>query len=226
MWPLSRFSAAIRVSFREGQNQTLMEQDEREETVLMECCGSSHPFDSCHVSMTWRPEEIRCFIIGENPGSPGKPYFYDPIPSYGRDQVEVRRRLLPALVAAKLINSPTREAFRESGFFFDHAIRCQLGQQVVRVEGYLAKRYQSSLARRATHLQPWIEVASKVWMIGYVALAAVTHLYHREIGWLDAIPSTGQELNSKFFVSPYFTRFMKDDVVTAITERFKTFLQR
>lgn len=72
-------------------------------------------------------------MIGESPGAPGSPCFYDPIPPEG-DPVLVRRLLLRALTQANLLSSPTLESFKDAGFVFDHAIREQLDMTHVEIE--------------------------------------------------------------------------------------------
>jgi hypothetical protein len=191
---------------------------------MEECCGSEHPYDSRHVRASWYPSSIKCLVIGENPGVPGSPYFYDPIPKYGADPVEVRRYLLPALVRVHLMESPTLEAFREAGFLFDHAIRCQLDQAVTKVEWKLAKEFQSDRAHQAAHLKPIIDQAVKVWIMGHVARDAVTHLCTSPamIKRFKKLTPPYVE-NPKMFVSAYFTRFMKERQVDEVLERFKEF---
>src|SRR5262249_50454704 len=110
------------------------------------CCRGFHPFDSRRVRQRWWPEKVHCLLVGESPGPPGADYFYDPVPDHARDPIVVRRLLLPGLVATGLLDSPTIEAFREAGFAFDHAIRCQLPTATIKQEHKLARRYASSKA--------------------------------------------------------------------------------
>lgn len=190
----------------------------------MKCGGMGHPFDRCRVATDWFPQELQCLIVGENPGSPGKPYCYDPIQEYMRDLVEVRRRLLPALVQHKLMSSATREAFRDAGFLFDHAIRCQMDQDLIRLESKLAKQHRSKLVSQSTHLAPLIAKVPKVWIMGYLALAAVTKICWKEIVYNYGIHPNGRVVNDKFLLSPYFNRFSKESDIMAIRSNFKQFI--
>jgi hypothetical protein len=137
----------------------------------------------------------------------------------------VRRHLLAGFVRHKLISSATREDFRDGGFLFDHAIRCQLKQDLIRCEAELAKVHKSQLVSQSVHLAPIIIAnASKVWIMGYLALAAVSKISSREIGWIYGIPSNGQSINSKYFLSQYFNRFSKASQIDAILTNFREFL--
>jgi len=119
------------------------------------------PFETADVQNKWFPAKLRCLIIGESPGAPNSPYFYDPIPA-GRDPVLVRRLLLKALEEARILPTPTLEAFKDRGFLFDHAIRAQLPMTDVKRERKAAEKFQSKLAMSATHLNPLINRAENV----------------------------------------------------------------
>ena len=190
------------------------------------CCSSPHPFDVHGVGENWCTGLLRCLIIGENPGGPGAEYFYDPIPREIRDPIEVRRNLLEGLVASGLIASPTLEAFKEAGFLFDHAIRCQLPTNEIRREWRLATRYASPRAENATHLMPLIQQAGKVWAMGYVARNAVALLcpeIPRDPRRISKTPYPTRIGETKVFVSRYLTHISFDQVVQTL-ESFNEFL--
>ena len=133
------------------------------------CCNSHHVFDSYHVLERWRPKVIRCLIVGESPGGSASAYFYDT-----RRKVRVRRNILFGLHATGLIESENLDAFVEGGFFFDHAIRCNIHPDEAARRS--AKKYKYERCAHARHLEPLIEAASQVWVMGYVARNAEARL--------------------------------------------------
>jgi len=43
----------------------------------MICCGErQHAWDRFRVEHDWVPTQLRCFVIGENPGDAGSAYFF------------------------------------------------------------------------------------------------------------------------------------------------------
>ena len=105
------------------------------------CCGAEkHEWDRLEVERRWLPARLQCLVIGENPGDTTSEYFYERPPSYASDGVVVRRALLAGLRHEGLIADATLEGFREAGFLFDHAIRCQLPSEVVAAERMQAAR--------------------------------------------------------------------------------------
>ncbi len=186
------------------------------------CCEEVHLFEAREVSTRWWPSSPQCLIVAESPGTPRRKYFYDPLPEYGWDPVEVRRYLLGSLTKAKLIAEPTLPAFRDAGFLLDHAIRCQLRKWVIDIERSLAEEYMSDLAARAHHLKPIIEQFSKVWIMGYTARNAVNNLYPEEVimRFKKKLFPPYQE-SKKFFVSPYvkhYRTFGPDDIITHVKQ--------
>jgi hypothetical protein len=166
---------------------------------------------------------MRCLVIGENPGAPSSPYFYDPIAPDG-DPVGVRRLLLPALVARKLITKPTLCAFKDDGFLFDHGIRCQLPKKVMDLERARAGRMRPSLADNATHLGEALLLAPKVWVMGGVARAAIASQV-KELRVTAKSLKDPYVLNEKFFVSHYLRpRFDKPEDIRAIVDHMAQFL--
>src|SRR5688572_27617810 len=98
---------------------------------MLPCCKAElHPWDYYKVAAEWLPQEVRCFIIGENPGNTNSEYFYSAPGSYDRDRVRVRRGLLQGLHNGTLVSEATLEGFRNAGFLFDHAIRCLLPREI------------------------------------------------------------------------------------------------
>lgn len=57
------------------------------------------------------PADLRCFIVGENPGDVESAYFYDPTRA-----VSVRTIVLRELHARRQIRAPDLAAFRGAGF--------------------------------------------------------------------------------------------------------------
>lgn len=130
---------------------------------MMPCCSDrAHAWDEFRVATDWFPDRLRCLIVGENPGSASTAYFYD-----AARRVAVRTILLRELHDARIVASPTLEAFREADFLFDHGIRCRLADDKVATQRRLARKYLSPRANSATHLTPFIRDASAVWVMGY-----------------------------------------------------------
>jgi len=72
------------------------------------CCkAATHRWDRFGVASNWFPKELRCLVIGENPGDVSSPYFYDPPSNYAEDRVRVRRGLLTGLHACGMLSRPT-----------------------------------------------------------------------------------------------------------------------
>jgi hypothetical protein len=188
----------------------------------MPCCGEpAHAWDQFRVAMEWMPHPLRCLIVGENPGSVSTGYFYD-----GDRGVAVRTVLLGGLHCAGIIEASTLDAFRASGFLFDHGIRCHLTGDAVATERRLARTSSSTRASAATHLTPYIRTASAVWVMGYVAsnaVAAPCSGFPRDMRDVALCPYPMQILEApKFIVSRYLTRASGADVA-AIFRAFVTF---
>ena len=85
---------------------------------MVACCNApSHPWNRWDVECRWIAKNLRCLIVGENPGDVTSEYFYEPAPNPNRDRVSVRRELLDGLRGVGLIAEPTLEAFRDAGSF-------------------------------------------------------------------------------------------------------------
>lgn len=193
---------------------------------MISCSHNNHPFDSRHVQENWWPRELKCLIIGENPGSSTSAYFYDPIPKSKRDSIRVRSQLLKMLSQIGIISSPDLGAFKSAGLVFDHGIRCPLDSKPeIARQRRLAATFRSPLAHEAVYLQPFIEQAHKVWIMGHVARDAVVFAMN------ELEPEIRDRLNgsltppfvySKFFVSRYLTRCPRKDW-NMIFEQFRKF---
>lgn len=171
------------------------------------CCGGDHPFDSRRVRELWWPPTIRCLVVGESPGGPEDPYFYDVPERPDRDPIRVRGRLLRGLTEVGLIIAPTLEAFTSAGFLFDHGIRCQLPDARVREEWRRAKRYESQYARSAVHLRPVLTEAAHVWVMGYIARnALVCQGAPQLLQYRGITPAYFLRDDRRFFVSRYLSR--------------------
>src|SRR6266704_1278466 len=106
------------------------------------CCGASeHQWEKHEVERRWLPHTLKCFIIGENPGDTTSQYFYEKPSSYDSDGVVVRKALLRGLHQHGILREATLESFRDAGFLFDHAIRCQLSSAMVSAERQKTIRY-------------------------------------------------------------------------------------
>ena len=182
------------------------------------CCQRDHPFDVFSVNARWWPESQRCLIIGESPGGPDAHYFYD-----SKHPVRIRRNLLMGLTSCNMISSETLDAFKNGGFLFDHAVRCQLPVVQVKHEWRRSIRYESSRAANAAHLSSVIKDFQYVWIMGYLARNAVA--------CLDAqLPRDNHGLatpylvrgSRTYFVSRYLLNISDTEVVT-ICGAFKAF---
>lgn len=178
----------------------------------MNCCNHPHPYDHFDVQGRWRPSQLRCLIIGENPGSPESVYFYDPPESYERDPVKVRRGLISNLFELRLLHAPTLEGFREAGFLFDHAIRCPLPKETIDKERGTARRsLNAARVQEPEHLRQAVDRAHIVWVMGHLACNAVANLtdeFPRITRQITHSPYPGEDKpNSRFFVSAYLTRW-------------------
>jgi hypothetical protein len=137
---------------------------------LLTCCrAAEHPWDRFKVDLFWRPRQLRCLIIGENPGDVESAYFYEAPGGYANDPVVVRRYLLRGLLGQKLLISATLEGFRDAGFLFDHAIRCPLSSVDVKKERSAAMRYASSRVQRSAPLLAPLSQPPVVWVMGQLA---------------------------------------------------------
>ena len=184
--------------------------------MIMNCCNHTHPFDDFYVKQKWWPPELRCLIVGENPGRPTSTYFYDPPESYTKDQVKVRRGLLSNLFELKLLHAPTLEGFREAGFLFDHAIRCPLPKKTIDKERGAARRsLNAARVQKPEHLRQALDHAPIVWVTGHLACNAVANLtdeFPRITRQIAHSPYPGEDRpNSRFFVSAYITRWNVQD---------------
>ncbi len=169
------------------------------------------------------PTDLRCFVVGENPGSADSPYFYD-----ARRAVAVRTIVLRELQRRGHITAPTLEAFRAAGFLFDHGIRCHLSEGDIKAEARLARRYASPRCAGAHHLKPWIERARAVWVMGYIARNAVTAICSdlpKDARKISGSPYPRQVPEApRFFVSRYVTRAPRKEV-TLIFRRLDSFVK-
>src|SRR5262245_57914215 len=114
--------------------------------MALSCCTDEiHQWDRFLVESEWLPARLRCFIVGENPGSSKTPYFYE-----AEKAVPVRTILLRELHEIRILAEPTFAAFRSAGFLFDHGIRCRLRKEEIREERRLARQYNSDRATGAS----------------------------------------------------------------------------
>jgi hypothetical protein len=192
------------------------------------CCGApEHQWEEHEVERRWLPHTLKCFIIGENPGDKTSQYFYEKPLSYSSDGVVVRRALLRGLHQHGIIHEATLESFRDAGFLFDHAIRCQLPSTMVSVERQKAIRYVSSRVENPSHLAPWLTQAEVVWVMGHLASNAVANLttefpkLRRQIS-MPPFPAEVQP-SSRFFLSEYIT-WRNETKAPNFREAFKIFL--
>ncbi len=177
---------------------------------MLPCCkAKKHGWERFDVERSWLPATLRCLIVGENPGGPSSEYFYERPVSYESDEVEVRKGLLRGLCEQRLIAEPTLEGFRDAGFLFDHAIRCQLNPEVIRSEREKAKRYACKRVENPEHLRPWLARAPVVWVMGHLASNAVgnaTRDFPKLKRKISMAPYPGELApGAKFFVSEYLT---------------------
>lgn len=191
------------------------------------CCGASkHQWEEHGVEHRWVPHTLKCFIIGENPGDKTSQYFYEKPSSYSTDDVVVRRALLRGLQQQGIIQEATLESFRDAGFLFDHAIRCQLPSVLIGRERQRAMRYASRLVENPSYLEPWLTQATVIWVMGHLASNAVANVttefprLRRKIS-LSPFPSEVRP-SSRFFLSEYIT-WRKETKAPGFCEAFKVF---
>lgn len=196
---------------------------------MMACCGvEKHPWEIHYVERVWLPKVLRCFVIGENPGDKTSQYFYEPPADYTSDAVVVRRALLRGLHRHRLIRDATLEAFRDAGFLFDHAIRCQLDSDTVGVERQRATRYRCRRVEDPAHLRARIGTASVVWVMGHLASNAVANAtpeFPRQRRRISMPPFPGSIApGSRFFLSEYL-RWRTESEGSRFCEAFRQFAQ-
>jgi len=182
---------------------------------LLTCCrAAEHPWDRFKVDLFWRPLQLRCLIIGENPGDVESAYFYEAPGGYANDPVVVRRYLLRGLLGQKLLISATLEGFRDAGFLFDHAIRCPLSSADVKKERNAAMRFASSRVQRSAPLLAPLSQPPVVWVMGQLANNAVANLTEdlpKEKRKISCNPFPGEAApGSRFFISEYFHRWNRE----------------
>lgn len=181
----------------------------------MNCCNKPHAWDTYEVAIRWRPDTLRCLIVGENPGDDRSVYFYQPIE--GRDPVRVRTNLLHGLTEAALIRSPTLEAFRAAGFLFDHAIRCHMPPSSVELCRRSADRAMPALPGNAEHLRSFVAEAQTVWVMGRIARKAVSSVAD-DFPWerdpISKPPYPRRLRETKYFVSRYLSRMSRNRAAT------------
>jgi len=178
-------------------------------------CDKPDAWDVYDVAGRWRPDVIRCLIVGENPGDERSIYFYQH--ADGRDPVRVRSNLLHGLTIAALISAPTLDAFRAAGFLFDHAIRCHMPFEQIQIYRRSADRPNLALPVNAEHLRPLVAEARSVWVMGRIARKAVGSVAKDFPIGRERIskPPYPCRLNStKYFVSRYLSRISRDRAAT------------
>lgn len=187
------------------------------------CCNGLHAWEKFRVEEEWVPTNLRCFIVGENPGSAKSAYFYDE-----RRAVPVRTILLRELHQRGDISAPSLAAFCAVGFLFDHGIRCHLPDGEVKAERRLARHNASNRCAAAEHLKPWVQRASAVWVMGYIARNAVTAIcceFPKDSNKISREPYPRRIPDApRFFVSRYVTRAPRKEMA-AIFREFSSFLR-
>ena len=196
---------------------------------MLVCCGASaHQWEEHGVERRWVPQTLKCLIIGENPGDATSQYFYDKPPSYSSDVVVVRRALLCGLHQRGIIQDATLESFRDAGFLFDHAIRCQLSSVLISRERQRAMRYACRLLENPSHLRSWLAQANVVWVMGHLASNAVANAvneFPRQRRKISRPPFPAEVLpSSKFFLSEYVT-WRNERKAPEFCESFKKFFR-
>ncbi len=186
--------------------------------MVLSCCPEEmHQWERFQVESEWFPTRLRCFVVGENPGSSKAAYFYDV-----KKAVPVRTILLRELYQSRILAEPTLAAFRSAGFLFDHGIRCRLPKNEIGKERRLAQQYKSPRANAATHLESLLRGATAVWVMGYVArnaVAAPRSELPRDFFDISSSPYPGQSREAaRFFVSRYLTRAPREEVVRIFRE--------
>ena len=106
---------------------------------------------------------------------------------------------------------------------FDHAIRCRLSKPETKKEWRRARRFASDRAHQAHHLGRALGESGKVWIMGWLALDAVTHLtaLPRQAVAAGVIPA--RPLEGKFFVSRYLLHASQAEM-DAILDGFRAFV--
>jgi hypothetical protein len=193
------------------------------------CCGAErHEWDRLEVERHWVPTSLRCLIVGENPGDTTSEHFYQRPACGAADGVAVRRGLLRGLYERGLVAAATLDGFREAGFLFDHAIRCQLPAKVVASEREKAKRYACRIASGA-HLRQCLGRAQVVWVMGHLASNAVANAtaeFPREMRKISQPPYPGEITpSSKFFVSEYVS-WRTEGKASVLAAAFKRFAEQ
>ena len=190
----------------------------------MDCCGKSHPWDVHDVPNRWKPQRVRCLIVGENPGDTDSMYFYDESPNH--DLVRVRTNLLSGLTAAGLIIEPSLKAFRAAGFLFDHGIRCHMPFKLIKRIARTADRIEPPLPVMPAYLRPLIGEASAIWVMGHIARKAVGVVAKDFPPVRDKIsqpPYPCRLRGTKYFVSRYLSRISRDRATMIARELRKAF---
>lgn len=183
-----------------------------DDASVLPCCGAQeHPWETFSVATEWLPHALRCLVIGESPGEVAAKYFYNQ-----RRKVAVRTIILRELHRHGLIGEPTLPAFRKAGFLFDHAIRCLLPADIIRLEASLANRYESLRAAAATHLASFLRHESPVWVMGRIARNAVAALrceFPRDTSEISKPPYPRRLPEApRFFVSRYLLHASRVEV--------------
>jgi hypothetical protein len=181
----------------------------------MNCCSKTHAWDAYDVATRWKPDTLRCLIVGENPGDERSMYFYQPADD--RDPVRVRSNLLNGLKEANLISTPTLHAFRAAGFLFDHAIRCRMSSEQVEAYRRSADRAMPRLPGNAEHLEPLLDEAQAVWVMGRIARKAVASIardFPVERNHISKAPYPCRLKRTKYFVSRYLSRMSRSHAAT------------
>ncbi len=194
---------------------------------MLVCCGAEkHQWEKYAIEDVWVPHALRCYIVGENPGDTNSQYFYDAPESYELDTVVVRRAILRGLRQHGFIREATLEAFRDAGFLFDHAIRCQLDSKTVSAERQKASRYACRRVDNPTHLRPWLAQTKLVWVMGHLASNAVSNAtpeFPKEKRRISLPPFPGSIApQSRFFLSEYLS-WRTESKATRFCESFARF---
>lgn len=167
---------------------------------------------------------MRCLIIGENPGDTDSIYFYEEPRNH--DPVRVRTNLLYGLTAAGLITEPRLKAFRAAGFLFDHGIRCHMPFEAIKRIARTADRIEPPLPILPAYLQPIMEEASAVWVMGRIARKAVGTVTEDFPPFRDKIsqpPYPCRLRGTKYFVSRYLSRISRERAALIACELRKEF---
>jgi len=190
----------------------------------MNCCGKLHAWDIYDVPNRWKPQRVRCLIVGENPGEQDSMYFYD-VPA-NHDPVRVRTNLLYWLTVVGLISEPTLIAFRAGGFLFDHAIRCHMPFKEIKRISRTADRTEPLLPATPAYLRPLMEEALTVWVMGRIARKAVGVVAKDFPTVRDKIsqpPYPCRLRGTKYFVSRYLSRISREHAAIIARELRRSF---